>query len=194
MITRSDLAMLGETRVERFLAHLDRLTGGTEPEFSPVDGSTPELSSVVCIQYVDLPDDGFRTSFTYGLSLADNSLWGKGRPELSISVRSLDARWGLAVAYLAGQLRWQCAFQYGMTIDFGEPITSESAMDSFLVSSPAVVDKSESVVDVGDDRPVNILGMYPVYSTETDFIASRGLEAFWKLDWDPYDVSRPRAI
>jgi hypothetical protein len=48
-------------------------------------------------------------------------------------------------------------------------------------------------IDVGDDRPINIAGMYPIHGTERQFIRTRGVEAFWKLDCDLYDVRRPPA-
>lgn len=80
-----------------------------------------------------------------------------GRPELSVSVRSDDPAWVLAIAYLAEQLRHECPFSYGDTINFGEP-------------------------------------MYPTHAIEREYIAPNGLEAFWELERDPYDVARPPAV
>ena len=36
--------------------------------------------------------------------------------------------------------------------------------------------------------------VYPTHASERAFIAQYGLEAFWKLDWDPYDVARPPVV
>ncbi|MBX9243493.1 suppressor of fused domain protein [Actinotalea ferrariae] len=181
------------SRVERYLAHLDVLTGGAEPQFWPVESRHSDLPSVTAIGYRDLPDDGLFTGLTYGLSLAENPLWQHGRPELCISVRSDDSAWVLAAAFLAEQLRGSCPFQYGDTLNFGEPVAAESAMDGFVVFAPAVLDRDSATIDVGDDHPPHVQGLYPVYSSEREFIRAHGLQAFWQLDWDPYDVTRAPA-
>jgi hypothetical protein len=54
----------------------------------------------------------------------------------------------------------------------------------------ATLDAAESTVDLGD-AIVHLTGCYPIHSSEMDFITEHGLEDFWKLDWEPYDVSRP---
>src|SRR5262245_42206572 len=105
------------TRVERYLAHLDRMSGGREPAFFPV-GSPGTVPNVTSIVYRDLPETGLLTSLTYGLSLADHPEWKRGRPELCISIRSDDETWGLAIAHLASALAGECPFRYGDTIDF----------------------------------------------------------------------------
>ncbi|BBH17745.1 hypothetical protein Back2_20320 [Nocardioides baekrokdamisoli] len=63
-----------------------------------------------------------------------------------------------------------------------------------MVFAPLAADPDDARVDVGDDLPINIAGMYPTYAIEREFIAERGLQAFWELDWDPYDVSRRPAV
>ena len=67
-------------------------------------------------------------------------------------------------------------------------------LDGFVVFAPLMLDRDDSRVDVGDDLPVHIVGMYPTYASERAFIAERGLEEFWQLGWDPYDVTRPPAV
>lgn len=181
------------SRVERYLAHLDALTGGVEPQFWPVESRHSDLPSVTAIGYRDLPEEGLFTGLTYGLSLAENALWQHGRPELCISVRSDDSAWMLAAAFLAEQLRGSCPFQYGDTLNFGEPVAAGSAMDGFVVFAPAVLDRDSATIDVGDDHPLHVQGLYPVYSSEREFIRAHGLQAFWELDWDPYDVTRAPA-
>ena len=45
----------GTSRVERYLAHLDDLSGGAEPKFSPVASTTrPGRKNVTAIGYSDL--------------------------------------------------------------------------------------------------------------------------------------------
>ncbi|MEV0797837.1 suppressor of fused domain protein [Kribbella sp. NPDC050281] len=182
------------TRVERFLAHLDGLSGGVEPQFWPVESTWPGHHGLTAIGYRDMPDPGLLLGFTYGLSLARQDDWRLGRPELSISVRSDDPAWVLSIAYLAEQLRHDCPFSYGDTINFGEPIAQGSGLDGFVVFGPLAFDPDDARVDVGDDLPVVVAGMYPTYAVERQFIAERGLEAFWALDWDPYDVTRAPAL
>ena len=106
-------------------------------------------------------------------------------------MRSQDPAWALAIGYVADRLRHDCPFSYGNTINFGEPISPESAMDGFVVFGPITLEPADARVDVGDDLPIIIVGMYPTHASERRFITEHGLEAFWKMDWDPYDVSRP---
>ena len=182
------------SRVERFMAHLDGLSGGVEPQFWPVESTTPGRKSVTAIGYRGLPQPGHVLGITYGLSLAEHDLWRYGRPELCVCVESDDAAWALAVATLVEHLRGQCPFRYGDTLNFGEPVTDDSAMDGFFAFAPSIVDLDDARIDVGDDLPINLVQLYPTHPSERAFIGQRGLEAFWALDWDPYDVSRPPAV
>ncbi len=64
-----------------------------------------------------------------------------------------------------------------------------------MVFAPAVMDRDDYLgIHVGDGDHINIAGVYPIHESERAYITSHGLEAFWKLDWDPYDVHRPPAI
>ena len=182
------------TRVEKFLAHLDRMSGGVEPKFWPVESTSPGHEGVTAIGYTNMPEEGLLLGVTYGLSLARQEEWRLGRPELSVSVRSNDPAWVLAIAYLAEQLRHDCPFRYGDNINFGEPIAAGSGLDGFVVFAPVAFGPDDARVDVGDDVPIQIAGMYPTYAVEREFIAEKGLEVFWALEWDPYDVARPPAV
>ncbi|MGO4255400.1 suppressor of fused domain protein [Marmoricola sp. RAF53] len=187
------------TSVERYLAHLDHLSGGVEPEFFRI-GSHDAGPSVTTIVYRDLPETGLLTAFTYGLSLADHPEWRTGRPELCISMQSDEVAWGLAVGHLASTLAGDCPFRYGDTIDVGEPITAGTRMSAFLVFAPSVVDREGYLNVLGEpegaapSQVVNIAGMYPIHQSEREFIRAEGLEAFWKLDWDPYDPLRDPVV
>lgn len=178
----------------RFLAHLDALTGGIEPEFWRVEPTKPDLPAVTAVGYRDLPEPGMVLGFTYGLSTAQHDRWRSARPELSICVRSGDPAWVLAAATIAEQLRGDCPFQYGDLLDFGSPIAADTAMDGFVVFAPAAVDPDDAEVAVGEELPVRLVGLYPTYASERQFIRDNGLEAFWQLDWDLYDVSRGPAV
>jgi hypothetical protein len=68
-------------------------------------------------------------------------------------------------------------------------------MTSFAIFAPAVLDRSDYTgIDVGEALSVNICGLYPIHEAERRYIHSLGLEAFWKLDWDPYDVRRRSVV
>lgn len=84
--------------------------------------------------------------------------------------------------------------QYGDTLNFREPIAPESAMDAFLVFAPAVFDRDDARVEMGEDHPVNIVVLYPLHRSKREFVTRHGLDASWNLDWDPYDVTRRLAV
>ena len=182
------------TRVEKYLAHLDALSGGVEPTFWPVESTAPGHHGLTAIGYHGLPEPGLLLGLTYGLSLTAQPEWTQGRPELSILVRSDDPAWVLSIAHLAEALRHECPFGYGDTINFGEPIAEGSGLDGFVVFAPLALDQDDARIDVGDDLPVVVVGMYPTHASERAFIQENGLEAFWGLEWDPYDVTRPPAV
>ncbi len=145
--------------------------------------------------FENTPEQGLLTRFTYGLSLASHSLWRFGRPELGITVQSSDVGWAVSVAAMAERLRGDCPFEYGNTVNFGEAITHETEMSGFAIFAPVFPDeKDDCAVEVGDDLPVILAGCYPIYRSEMDFISEHGLEEFWHLDWDPFDVRRPLAV
>jgi hypothetical protein len=186
------------SRVEKYLAHLDRLSGGVEPRFLPVASTHEGLKGVTVLAYRNLPD-GLATALTYGVSLAHHPDWRNGSPELCLSVRSDDDRWPWAMGHIAEQLRGSCPFSYGNTIDFGERICPDSPLTAFVVFAPAVVDRDDCRIDVsipgheGHDV-IHLTGMYPIHEVERQYIAAHDLKSFWDLDWDPYDVARVPAV
>jgi hypothetical protein len=183
------------TRIERFLAHLDRLSGGVEPRFIPVESTHPGLPGVTVIVYDDLPEPGMITGITYGLSLASHPEWRLGKPELCISVRSSDLSWPLAVGHIAEIQRGTNPFHYGDTINSGEQITAESAMTAFVIFAPAVLGRADYTdIDVGEALPINIIGLYPIHDAERRYIHQYGLKRFWGLGWDPYDMQRAAVV
>jgi len=183
------------TRIERFLAHLDDVTGGAEPRFFPVGTTHEGLNGVTAIVYPEMPEPGYLMAVTYGLSLADHPTWTHGKPELCLCVESTDANWGLAAAYIAEQLRGDCPFRYGDTLEFGGPMSEESEMSSLVFFAPAVLEPADYLgIDVGDELPINIIGCYPIHDAERDYISTHGLEPFWEQEWDPFDVRREPAV
>jgi hypothetical protein len=186
------------SRAEKYLAHLDELSGGVEPRFFRVESTKAGLKSVTVITYANLPDD-LTTTLTYGVSLATHSEWKNGSPELCISVKSKDDRWAWAIGEVAQDLRGSCPFCYGDTINFGGAISPESDMTAFVIFAPAVLDRTDCRIDVspagheGHDI-IHLTGAYPIHEIERQYIREVGLEAFWKSGWDMYDVTRPPAV
>ena len=74
------------TRVGKFLAHLDGLSGGVEPQFWPIESTALGHHGVTAVGYRDMVEDGLLIGVTYGLSLTRQESWRVGRPELTTSV------------------------------------------------------------------------------------------------------------
>ena len=184
----------GGGRLERYLAHLDDVTAGLVPEFLIVPSTSPDLKDIIVMAYEDLPEPGFLFGVTYGLSREPRKQWTHGRPELSICVKSTDLGWATAIGCLAEAFRDEHAFSIGSLFDVGEPITSDTAMDGFLLLSSSILDREDTHIDVGDTIPINLIEAYPTYASERAFIQEHGIDAFFDLEWEPYDVTRPPAI
>ncbi|WP_192085528.1 suppressor of fused domain protein [Algoriphagus sp. Y33] len=182
-----------KTPVEKYLAHLDRIFQ-TEPEFFIEKSEKDGIAGVTTMVYKDIPEKGMITGVTYGLSLGNNPDWKFGRPELIITVDSKDISFAQVAGFLANKLRENCPFSYSNTINFRESISDESEMDAFLVFTPSILEKKDfSNIDIGLNYKINIAGLYPIYSSEMEFIEKNGLEAFWKHpNFDLYNVNRKR--
>ncbi|MNJ91842.1 Suppressor of fused protein (SUFU) [compost metagenome] len=182
-----------KTPVEKYLQHLDAIFQ-REPEFFKNDSLIEGLPGVTSIVYRDIPEKGYITALTYGLSLVKHPDWKFGRPELCISVESSHNSWALIAGYVANHLRGDCPFSYSQTINFGERISEDSEMDAFFVFAPSTLDKEDYLdIDIGLDYKINIAGLYPMYSEELEAYEKMGLEAFWHHpDFDNYSVNRKR--
>jgi hypothetical protein len=186
------------SRFDRYLAHLERLTGGAEPTLHTIEPHLPDLEPIIALTYQDLPKAGCLTGGTYGLSLTDHDDWQEGRPDLCITVRPADLFWVLRVGRMAEVLRGRCSFRHGLAIwDMNEP---DLPMKGFVVNGPAFLNKQGFLpIDLNpsdsEERDiVNLAGCYPIHRAERDFINDNGLPAFWDLEWDRLDVTRPPAL
>lgn len=177
----------------RYLQHLDNLFQ-KEPEFYSENSATDGLPGVTAIVYRDIPEKGYITAFTYGLSLASHPDWKLGRPELCVCVASSNDSWAHVGAYIAGKLRGDCPFLYGQTINFGTPISEDSEMDAFLVFAPSILDREDYTdIEIGADYKINIAGLYPIYGEEIEAYEKMGLKEFWHhADFDNYSVNRKK--
>jgi hypothetical protein len=165
-----------------------------EPEFFTNDSLIDGIPGVTSIVYKDIPEKGYTTAFTYGLSLIKHPEWKFGRPELCISVESSSIHWGKVIGFIANKLRGDFPFSYGQIINFHAQISDDSEMDAFFVFAPSTLDRDGySDIDIGADYKINIAGLYPMYSDEFEVYQKIGLEAFWHHpNYDNYSVRRNR--
>jgi hypothetical protein len=69
-------------------------------------------------------------------------------------------------------------------------------MSSLLLGDPAsslgLVPFSVGPVESGDkgEGVVDFVGVYPIYSSEREFVKKNGFKAFWELEWDRFDPLR----
>jgi len=163
-----------------------------EPEFYPFESKISGAPNLACMVYRDIPEADHITGVTYGLSEVAHGSWRSARPELIISVQSMDTAWPLAVAEMANQLRGTCPFGYGDVIDYGASIANESEMSAFVVFTPSILAPDTALgIDVGAEQPINLAGMHPIYGSERAALAEMGLERFFKHpNFDRYDVHR----
>ncbi|MFJ4716606.1 suppressor of fused domain protein [Streptomyces sp. NPDC088785] len=182
-------------RFDRYCELLDSLTGAT-PIISDVEPRVAGDGPVRSVSYIGVPGPGYVTGFTYGLSLSSHPDWGTRGRELSITVHSDDVEWSRVPARVVAALRGICPFNSGQVLGYMEPYVGSSAMNSIVLAGPAVdcgselLDLSLGDVDTRGCDLVEIVGAYPIYSSERDFVYSRGFDAFWNLGWDRFDPAR----
>lgn len=182
-------------RQERYLAHVEALTAGAEPWSVDWPSTHPGLPPLTVVSYEGFPEPGMLTAFTYGVSLTQDREDEDSRPELTISVRSAEPRWGWAVGYLAEQMRGSGHFEEGNVVNFDERPAAESEMTAFLLHHPLTLRWEDYTrIDVGDTLPITLLACIPIHDVERRFLLEHGEDAFWELDWDPFDVRRPPAV
>jgi hypothetical protein len=93
------------------------------------------------------------------------------------------------IASFAEELRGECPFTYGGTLNHGERISPESEMTAFTVFASGALDPADAEIDLGEYK-IFLNGCYPIHESERQFIQKNGVEAFWKLEWDINDVRR----
>jgi hypothetical protein len=191
--------MVGRNKLDRFDRYcelLDSLTGGT-PVISEVEPRVIGDGPVRAVSYIGTPEPGYVTGFTYGLSLSSHPDWGPRGRELSITVRSDNADWSRVPAQVVAALRGICPFNSSQVLGYMEPYVEGSAMNSIVLAEPAVecgpglLDLSCGEVDAKSRDLVEIIGAYPIHSSEREFVYSHGFDAFWSLEWDRFNPARP---
>lgn len=178
--------------IEQYLQHIEGICGENGRFYKITDEG--EFPPITVVSYADVPEAGCTTAFSFGLSSVDHSEWINSRPELVISVNSLDSAWPLAMGELIRNGRDHCLFSYGMILNFGQPVSDESPMSSFLVYACTVLDETDLTVQLSD-RKVHLSQVYPIHQSEIPIIKDIGVEQFiHHLGIDLFDVNRQAYI
>lgn len=176
-------------KIKPYLKHIEGICGDRGKFYKITDeGEVPPIS---VISFADVPESGCITAFSFGLSSVAHREWVNSRPELVISVNSLDSSWPLAMGELIRNGRDRCLFSYGMILNFGQAVSDESPMSYFLVYACTVLDESDLAVQL-PDRKVHLSQLYPVHQSEVAMIKYIGAEKFvYHLGIDFFDIKRP---
>lgn len=152
-----------------------------------------QLPGVTGIAYQNTPEAGYTCSLTYGLSRFAHPDYAPGkRHELLLMVKSLDQSWGMVTGFLGQNERGKRGFMHGETIDFGVQISDQSGLNAFLVASPAVLEPEVyQNIDIGTDYLIDLVGLYPIHSSEIPMIEEMGVEKFMNLpELDIWNLQR----
>lgn len=162
---------------EIFLDYLNSVFGQEDTilQYPAADGG-PKVSVFV---YKNLPEPGMITGVTYGLSVLPHPDWKFGRPELIVSMKSLDTAWPFAAAYFAGEFRGLKRFSYGDVFTMDEPIAGDTEMNGFLVFAQGILDSQPPHLEMNGFN-LSFYQLYPIHSSELALYNEIGLEAFWK--------------
>lgn len=186
-------------RLARYLECLREATG-VDPVIQEVSPRDQAAGQVLAIAYMDVPERGHLTGFTYGLSLSNHPDWMLSRRELTITVRSDDYSWASVPAKAVGALRGIAGFNPGKVIGYMARFVEGSGMSSLLLAEPArnwgagSFDLAPDGSELEENDLVEFVGAYPVHISEREFIQEEGFDAFWRLKWDRYDPSRLPAV
>jgi hypothetical protein len=173
---------------EIFVKHLQTIFG-EESEIHKAKVSDNRLPVSVFI-YKNIPEVGMITGITYGLSLYPFPDWKYGRPEIIISVKSLDIGWPCATATFVADFRGKKRFSYGDVFTTDVPLVSDSKMDGFLIFAQSILDTNLQTVQTNDYK-IHFSQFYPIYRSELKIYEKIGLERFWKHPgFDMYDIKR----
>jgi hypothetical protein len=167
-----------------------------ESRFGEMNGAREIKSGdgpLIYIYYFqDLPEPGYLTAVTCGLSLANHPAWTAGTPELIVTMQSSSHSWGMAAGYFASAFFGEKRFSYGDVFKIDDPISEESEMNAYLVFAPSFLDRDQAKFELGG-KPIHLVGMYPLFNEEIAIYDRIGLKEFWHADgFDMDNPHRPR--
>lgn len=152
----------------------------------------PDKPIIYIFYFDELPEKGFLTAVTCGLSEAEHPDWRFAAPELIVTMKSSSHSWGMAAGYFASSYFGERRFSYGDVFKVDDPISEEGEMNAYLLFAPSFLDQQQSKF-VLPDRTVHLTGLYPMYDDEIAIYDRVGLEAFWHADgFEMYNPKRGR--
>jgi len=171
--------------------YIDSLTGlFGEPHAIHVADAEGGGSQVSVLFWHDLPEEGFMTAVTYGLSERNHPDWKNGKCELILTLNTKDKDWGIAMAVFANSFGGKKSFTYSSVFTTDIPLSKESEMCGFFVFAPAILEPKNAVLQMPGYK-IFLKGMYPIYECEVTVLNEIGLENFWHHDnFDMYNVNR----
>lgn len=154
--------------------------------FTPEETNPP----LYILTFKELPEPGYTTAITFGVSLIPHPSNKNGQSELILSLRSEDDIWAMALGEIALKLRTSCPFSYGNTMRFGQ-IAANSRLSAFFVFAPSFLEKEEAEIALSSGK-IFLKQLYPIYEGELDRIRMEGLKAlFTDESIDFFDTLRP---
>lgn len=179
-------------KIDKYIKHIEDVCGTNGHFYEITDkGENPSISVT---SFINIPEPGCTTAFSFGLSSVAHPQWINSRPELVISVNSLDSSWPLAMGELIRNGRDRCIFSYGMILNFGRAISNESSISCFLVYACTILEEKDLVVRLSD-RKIHLSQLYPIYESEISMIKDLGVEKFvHHSDIDLFDIKREPKI
>lgn len=162
---------------DQFKTIMEENTKGHKVEIRYGESMTEGLPAVRLFIYRDYPLPGHLTVVTYGLSLANHQDWSEAKPELMICINTTDdPNWIGVIGMLADTGRKEgLAFEEGFSLLFNFPIGKSTGMKGLRVGGPAKLLVNPIALS---DRRIVIKNVYPIYSGETDVIATDGWQRF----------------
>ncbi|MGW1213646.1 hypothetical protein ACWD5F_28925 [Streptomyces sp. NPDC002499] len=175
---------------------MERLSSivGAEPDIHEVVPRVIDDGGVFALAFADVPEPGFMTGVTYGLSPWQR-LHERPVRELCITMRSFDPAWPRVPARTVAALRGVCPFNPGMVIGYKEPYVPPFGLSSLVLAPTLPVPALGNGIDVtapgaDTDDLVELVAAYPVWPSERDAVHAGGLKVVFDSDWDPYEPAR----
>jgi hypothetical protein len=174
--------------------HIERLetAAGKTAAFLP-SKQLGDAPSVSLAYWNGIPESGFLTGSTLGLSASQRWKAGTEAPELIISIKSERLEWMFAALEVAVQGIAKLSFNLGDYIDFGSAIAPDTAMSAFLVVPQMVLPEEYDIIK-SERGPIVLRQLVPIYSAELRVIRAQGAGLFIKAEPDVSDPRRPKIL
>ncbi|GAA2687357.1 MULTISPECIES: hypothetical protein [Actinosynnema] len=168
---------------------------GVASEIGEVAPRSTEDGPVRYLCYKNFPSVGLVTGFTYGLSLVDHPAWGAEKRELGITVRTDSVEWARVPAVTISGLRGIVPFNPGDALGYAGAYVQGFKMNCAVLAEP-FFDVDDEVFNRrfrwgrSGDSLLRIVGVYPIYSVEREFIYENDFNSFWEMKWDRLSLDR----